>query len=499
MGQTRYIRFLKERYRILLGYTGLINVLVGGLILLPCLVLVGFPDELDLVWGFLLPGLGSAAFGASLWRLFLPRGGESLSLAEGGVVVVLSWGFAILVGTVPFLTVGGLNFIQALFESTSGWTTTGLSVVDVSQASHMILLFRSTMQFAGGAGLAIIMLSALAGPAGTGLSAAEGRTDQLMPHIRQSAKMVLTLYAGYTVMGFAALRMAGMDWFDAVNHAFCALSTGGFSTRVESIGYWNSASVEAVVIILMLLGNTSFLTSYTLLHGNFRAVCRNGELRLQALLIPGMVLFVFFGVCAGLYPTLGKQMRVAIFEVTTALSTTGFSTVGYGDWSGLGWLILIALMIIGGSAGSTAGGIKQYRVYALFRALLWEFRKMLLPQGTVTEPDVWIGESRRFLCDRDLRQIALFVCLYLGTLTVGTGILAAYGHPLRESLFEFASVLGTVGLSTGITSPTAPAGVLGTEILGMFLGRLEFFIVIIGLSRLVTNITTMTASIWKKD
>jgi trk system potassium uptake protein TrkH len=499
MSDQRYGRFLRGRYRILLGYLGLIEVLAGGLILSPCLLLPAFPEELALAWGFLAPGLGLVAIGGVQWRVFLPRGGESLTLQEGAVVVVLAWISAVLVGALPLLAVGGLNFTQAVFESTSGWTTTGLSVVDVTTAPRLLLFYRSVMQLAGGAGLAVIMLSALAGPAGTGLSAAEGRADQLVPNVRRSAKLVVTIYSGYVIFGCLALILAGMDWFDAINHAFAAISTGGFSTRPESIGYWNSPLVEGVAVVLMLLGTMNFVTGYALLHGKFRAVGKNGEIRLQALLIPTLVVVVLFGVTSGLYPTLGKQVRVAIFEVVTALSTTGFSTVGYGDWNGLGWLVLIVLMIIGGGTGSTAGGLKQYRVYALYRALLWEFRRMLLPRGAVTMPDVWVGETRRFLGDRELRQLATFAFLYLGTLAVGTGVLASYGYSLRESLFEFASALGTVGLSVGVTSAAAPAGVLWIETVGMLLGRLEFFVVFIGLTRLVANTAAMMASASKGD
>jgi len=494
MGDSRHAVFLRQRYRVILGYTGLIAALIGGIILTPLCLLPAWPGESSLAWGFLLPGAGLAVAGAALWRSFLPRSGESLPQAEAWVVIVLSWALAVLVGALPFLAVGGLDLTQALFESTSGWTTTGLSVVDVTVASPLILFYRSVMQLAGGAGLAIIMLSALAGPAGTGLSTAEGRADQLVPQVRQSAKLVLTIYAGYTVLGCAALRLAGMAWFDAVNHAFAALSTGGFSTRAESIGYWDSPQIEAVTVVLMLLGTMNFLTAYALLHGKLRAVGKNGEIRLQALLLPLAALVLFAGVSSGLYPTLGKQLRSAVFEAVTALSTTGFSTVGYGDWSGLGWLVLIVLMLIGGGTGSTAGGLKQYRVYALYRGLLWELRRRRLPRGAVTEPDVWVGDSRRFLKDRELLQIALFVCLYLATLALGTGILAAYGYPLRESLFEFASALGTVGLSTGVTAADAPKGLLWAETTGMLLGRLEFFVIFLGVTKLLGDLGAMTRS-----
>jgi trk system potassium uptake protein TrkH len=488
MSRQRHTEFMRHRWRIMLGYSGLVSVLVGLIILAPCLGLLFFPGEIDLAWGVALPGTGLSLLGIIIWRGLLPRGGATLSLQEGAVVVVLSWLLAVIVGAVPFILIGGLDFTQAVFEATSAWTTTGLSVVDVEKASRLLLLLRSVMQLAGGAGLAIIMLSALTGPSGSGLSAAEGRADQLVPHVRRSAKLVMTMYSGYVVFGCIALYLAGMGWFDAVNHAFAALSTGGFSTRTASIGYWNSPGVEAVTILLMLLGTMNFVTGYALMHGKFRAVCKNGEIRLQMLVLPAAALIAFTGVTANLYSSVGQQVRVAIFETVSALSTTGFSTVGYGNWNGLGWLLLIGLMIIGGGTGSTAGGLKQYRIYVLYRSLATELRRMFLPRRAVTEPDVWVGEQRRFLQDRDIRQIAAFAFLYLLTLALGTGILTAYGYSLKESLFEFASALGTVGLSVGVTSADLPAGLLWTETVGMVLGRLEFFVLFLGTGKILSGL-----------
>ena len=480
----QYRKFLRQRYQAILGYTGLICLITGIALLVPLIALVAYPEEIDLAWGFVVPGGALALIGLVLWRQLAPQQATSLTLPEGAVIVVLTWLLAIAFGAIPFMSVGGLNFTQAVFESTSGWTTTGLSVVDVTQADHLILLFRSATQLVGGAGFAIIANGAITGPSGSGLTAAEGRSEQLVPNVRRSAKLVLSIYTGYVAVGTAALRLAGMGWFDAVNHSFTALSTGGFSTRAESLGYWDSPALEAVAIGLMLWGSLNYLTSYMLLTGKFKAVSRNSEIRLPALLIPLCALLLFLGVTAELYPTLGKALRASIFETVTALSTTGYSTVGYGDWNSLGWLVLIALMLIGGGTSSTAGGIKQYRIYVLYRALLWEIRRMLLPKNAITEPDVWQGARRRFLSDSQIRQISLFVFLYLLVYGSGSGLLAACGYSLQESLFEYASTLGTVGLSVGVTCANAPAAMLWAEILGMFLGRLEFFTVFIGIIRL---------------
>lgn len=486
----REAAYLRQRYRATLSYTGLILAILAALMLTPLLALLAWPTESGQAWAFLLPAALAAGLGLAGWRLLRPREEVVLTVQEGGVIVLLSWLAVCLLSAVPFMAVSGLNFTQAVFESVSGWTTTGLSVVDVTKASHVVLLWRSIMQLAGGAGLAIIMLSAITGPTGPAFSLAEGR-EQLVPHVRQSAKLVVSIYSGYMVVGTAALWLAGMSAFDAVNHAFAALSTGGFSTRPESIGYWNSVAVEAVTIPLMILGNLSFITAWLMLRRKFRAVGRNGEIRLMAVMVPLCAVLLFLLTARGLYPTLGKSVRVAVFETVTALTTTGFSTVGYGDWNSFGWVVLIVLMLIGGGTCSTAGGIKQYRVFLLWKSLLWELRRSLLPRTAVTENPVWEADCVVFVQDARLRQIGVFVFLYLLTFATGTAILAAHGYGLKESLFEYASAVGTVGLSVGVTSPTAPPGVLWAEIVGMLLGRLEFFVILASAAKLARDVKEM--------
>ena len=483
----RYVEHLRQRYRAIMGYTGLLSLVAGLLILSPLALLVVYPDERWLAWGFLLPALLLGLPGLVLWWRLTPRPAVSLSAQEGAVIVVLTWFLVMVVGAIPFAAADRLSFTDALFESTSGWTTAGLSVVDVAQASPLILFYRSVIQMAGGAGLAIIMLSALVGPVGPGLTVAEGRTEQLLPHVRRSARLVLTMYAGYIVAGILALRLVGMGWFDAVNHAFSALSTGGFSTRTESIAYWQSPAVEAVIIILMLLGTMNFLTAYTLMQGKLRATARNSEVRQTLVLIVLSVGVLLVGL-AGVYPNLGESLRVTIFNAVSALSTTGFSTVDYLQWNSLGWLVLILLMLIGGGTGSTAGGIKQYRIHVLFKGLAWEFRRRLLPRHAVTEADYWQGERRLFISDRHLRQVGMFVFLYMLAFFLVGGIIAACGYGLGDSLFEAASALSTVGISVGITGPGSPAGVLWVEMAAMVLGRLEFFTVFVGLIRIFHDV-----------
>jgi trk system potassium uptake protein TrkH len=213
-------------------------------------------------------------------------------------------------------------------------------------------------------------------------------------------------------------------------------------------------------------------------------VARNGEVRLFSLLVPLASAALFFLTSASLYPHLGKSLRVAVFETVSALTTTGFSTVGYGNWNGFGLAVLLGLMLIGGGTCSTAGGIKQFRIHLLWRALGLEVRRLAAPRNAVLESTLWEGERRVFLNDGQVRQTSVFVFLYLALFAIGVLLLCSCGFSLEHSLFEFASALGTVGLSIGVTSPGMPESALWAESLAMFLGRLEFLVVIASLFKL---------------
>ncbi|MEO1646754.1 MAG: potassium transporter TrkG, partial [Chloroflexota bacterium] len=362
---------------------------------------------------------------------------HSPNLQEGMVSIVLSWVVAILFGTVPFLLISNLTFSQAIFESTSGWTTTGLSVVDVTTAPPIILLYRSIIQLVGGAGFAIIVLSSITGPVGSGLSEAEGRDDKLAPNVRHSAGLVLRIYISYVIFGIVAYALAGMPVFDAVNHAFAAVSTGGFSTRPESIGYYDSIAIEAVTFVLMLLGTLNFLTAWLVVRGKWRDVLRNGEIRLFAVLLPIAATLIFASLVGQLYTNAGETMRVALFETFSALSTTGFSITSYGAWTPSAIMVMIIIMTIGGGSGSTSGGIKQFRIYILLNALYWEIRKAFLPENAVNRASIWRGSERVPLTDKQVRRTALYLFFYVSLFFVLTlGILFHGNYTVAQALFE---------------------------------------------------------------
>jgi trk system potassium uptake protein TrkH len=294
----------------------------------------------------------------------------------------------------------------------------------------------------------------------------------------------LIIYSGYVLAGILLYRLLGMGLFDAINHSMAALSTGGFSTKVNSIGEWNSLPLELCTIVLMLLGSMNFATHYLLLRGKFRSVLLNGEVQLLLFIIAFLTPVTAFLGLRELYPNLPHALRIASFQVISAFTTTGFSTVSYSNWNAFSILALVLLMIIGAAMNSTGGGIKLYRIYLLMKSLLWEIRQYFIPRSAISMHYIWRGENKFYVEAFHIREVANYTFLFLGTYFVGVMIFLAKGYPLAESLFEFASALGTVGLSIGITTKDAPSLILWTEIAGMFLGRLEFYVIFFALIKL---------------
>ncbi|MBE0644253.1 MAG: TrkH family potassium uptake protein [Bacteroidetes bacterium] len=403
-----------------------------------------------------------------------------LRLGDAGPAIFWGWVILVIAAMPPFMTLSGMTVIQALFESISGWTTTGLSVVEYAGTNSLIFLWRSILQLAGGAGLAILLVSISGGASGSLYSRVEGR-DLLVPHVKDSARLVLRLYAIYLIVGVLSYMAVGLSFYESFNHACAAISTGGFSNRPESIGTWDSVYVEGVSIALMILGNMNFITAWLLARGKWTLLGRNSELRLMVVAIAAGAVLVYVFTTAHVYADFSKDGRVAFFETVSALTTTGFSTTSYTSWSHTGILVLIILMVIGGGACSTAGGLKQIRVYILWKSMVRAVRTFILPRGATLPLRVHDGERWRNVTEGELSALSAFTILYLAFLTAGTLLLTMQGYSLSDSLFEFASALGTVGISIGITGPHTPAMPLLAMSAAMLLGRLEIFLVFFGI------------------
>ena len=485
----QFIDQLKLKYKLLLNYLGVILMVDGLILLVPLIIIPFYKDEVSQITYFILPSAITLMVGGLLWRFTRKTTYHmAMSIREGGVIVVIAWMITCIISATPFILEGTLNFTQAMFESVSGWTTTGLSVVDVTQTTHVFLLWRSVMQLFGGAGIAVIVLASIIGPFGRGLYSAEGRSDLLLPNITKSAKLIMTIYLGYILAGICLYVFAGMPMFDAVNHSIAAVSTGGFSTLPGSIGDYNNVLIELITIILMIAGTINFAAHYVLLKGEFKRFLKIGEIKLMFFVLSLMIPLVCFFSLKSLYPSIDKVLRVGFFELISALSTTGFSTVSYLEWNDFAIFMMIILMLIGGGTGSTAGGIKQYRIYVLYKSFMYNIKGFLLPPKRIKEISVEKPEGKVFLEDNSINEVSNFVFIYIVLYLIGVSVLVLNGYSLKESMFEFASSLGTVGISVGITSASAPPIVLWTETIGMFFGRLEILIIFYAIAKVYKDI-----------
>ncbi|ALL00234.1 Trk-type K+ transport system, membrane component [Pyrodictium delaneyi] len=408
---------------------------------------------------------------------------RSLSKEETLILVGFSWLTTPLLSAIPVSYALGVPLIDAWFESVSGFTTTGLSVFNgavdpdynvyipsVEELPLSILWWRAVTEWLGGFGIVVMfyVFARLGGLPAHLVGFAEGRFERLEPSIAKSIQALMALYLFLTITGAILLYIAGMTPADAVYHSMTGIATGGFSTHSESVGFYNSVIVEAAAIIVMALGAANFADLYALVKGIPRRFSREIESFIAVALLS-----IFVGT-AILYITgwtLYHPLREAAFDVVTALSGTGF---GISDLSKApeAWkAFLVPLMLIGGSAFSTTGGIKQYRLMVLAKNIVWMVTETVYGTGRITVRRV----GGYAITESELRRVMTIVTLF--TLTHMGGTLALMllipGCSLADAAFEAASALGTVGLSVGITSAAATWQVKAVLMVLMTLGRLE--------------------------
>lgn len=466
------------------GTIGKLIMLIGFLVLIPIIVIPFYPDEYIYIFSFIIPSLITIFVGYLLSR---PKNYADLNfhwqytMQKGSLTVLFAWGFGIFLGSIPFIMSNQLNIIQAIFESVSGWTTTGLSVMDVSVTPQIFIFYRAFMQFCGGLGFILVMILLVQGHLSMSLFNAEGHPDKLMPNLKKTARLILIIYLSFLIFGTLLYSIFGMPLFDAITHTMCALSTGGFSNKLNSIGEYKSLSIEIVTVFLMIVGTTNFSVLMLVYKRKFREATRVSEVKFMFFLLAIIIPIVTFSLAIDMDLGFIEGFRHALFNVTTALSTSGFSTLNYANLPPLSLGILIVLMIIGGGAGSTAGGMKMSRIYILLRASLINLKKRFSSKRKITNA-YFIKPNGRTLIDNELIFDTLgFFISYLVIYLIGAFTLTLTAKAsLSDAMFEFASALGTVGLSIGITNMETNSATLIVEMIGMILGRLEIFIVLIG-------------------
>ena len=484
----RYAQRLRIRYRLIISYVGWGLTALALAMLFPLAAALFQVDyESEQLWAFLWPIVGSLVVGGLL-ILQRPRGEiNPLSVSEGGVIVLILWVLAPTISTFPFLYLTPASFAQAIFETVSSWTTTGLSVINPEHTRHVLLLWRSWMSWLGGLGLVVLVSAALVGANSAGLYQAEARSEQLRANLAYSTRLIFIIYTVYTVIGGLLYRLVGLSWFDAINHTFVALSTGGLSTRMDNIAAFQSVWVNLVSILLMILGAISFPVHYALWRRRWRDVVRDGEMRIFAgLLALGTFLLMWRSLPLGI-----SHWSDGLFHAVSALTTTGFSTTNLARLDDFGLIVLILLMFVGGGAFSTAGGVKLWRAYLLLKTLKWQIRKYQLPRTASYPLMVWRAGQRRKVSDIEIQEMITSVTFQVLFFSLGLLILVGNGISLRDAAFDLVSALSTVGLSVGAVGPDSPPFILAVFTAAMALGRLEFLVVFFAGAKFARDLLTM--------
>ena len=471
---------------------GKLMILVGLFVAAPIAILPFYPEEANHFFDFFIPGGGSCLLGLIVClftKKEVPKTntwkgkGWKASVQQSSLTVLFAWTWGVLIGALPFVISGQLTMVQALFEAVSGWTTTGLSVINVAESPMIYLFHRSFMQYCGGLGFVMMMIQFITNKKSMELYNAEGHPDKLMPNLKKTGHAIFYIYNICLIVGTVAYRIAGMSWFDGICHSMCSLSTGGFSTKLNSIGEYNSLPIEIITIVLMLIGTTNFAALLLLAKGKVKSFFKVSEVRFMFGLLFVFVPLTAISLSKGLEISFLEGLRKSAFDLVSALSTSGYSSMSYAGWPQFAIGVLILLMIIGGGIGSTAGGLKIARVYLMIRMVFTNIKKRLSPSNDVESPHFVKAQGKTPIDQSVIDDTTGYIFIYMIIYIIGSLMITVTANcTLVEAMFDFASSMSTVGLSIGITNPLTNNATLIIEMIGMLLGRLEIFIVLIGIS-----------------
>ncbi|MCE5274576.1 MAG: TrkH family potassium uptake protein [Deltaproteobacteria bacterium] len=468
-----------------------VNILGKGLffmslsLLIPLCASVYYQEDdlSSLALGALICGVAGAVM------VFLSRRPEGeLRHREGFLVVTLAWTLAGLFGAIPFRLSGYFaSYIDAVFETVSGFTTTGATVLtNVEVLPHGLLLWRALTHWLGGMGIIVLTIAILPylGVGGMQIFNAESpgpTVDKLKPRITETAKLLWGIYVGLTVLEAILLLAGGMGAFDAVCHSFATMATGGFSTKNASIGAYASPYIDAVVTVFMLIAGANFALHYAALTGNVKAYLHSHEFRWYLAIYSLACLFIMWNT-RDLYPSFLQLLRYVTFQVSSILTTTGFATYDFIKWPVAAQIMLVLLMVIGGCAGSTSGGVKVMRLGILIKFAHREIFKLVHPHavksikwdGHTVQPDV-------------LQSILGFSIFYALILLVGTLLISMLGIDFTSSVSSVIACTGNVGPGLASVGPMGnfahipPAGKVILTFC-MLVGRLEVYTILVVLS-----------------
>jgi trk system potassium uptake protein TrkH len=461
-------------------------------------VAMGLCSALSFFWGdpvwarqsLLISSGITVAFAIVL--LILTRGDINLSRRDGFGVVTFGWIFAALFGALPYILSGVIpNPVSAVFETMSGFTTTGASVLPAGKfmtlesVPHGILFWRALTHWFGGMGVLVLCVAILPflGVGGMQLYRAEmpgPSKDRLTPRISTTAKLLWGVYALLTLIEVLLLKfVGGMNWFDSLCHTFATMATGGFSTRTASVGAYDSGVIDCIIILFMFLAGVNFSLHYYALVGKPKRYLQDPEFRFYTIFLVICGLFLTFNIWGSVYDGFLYSLRTAFFQATSILTTTGFVTADFDLWPDASRMLLVLMMFVGGCAGSTGGGIKVVRILILWKKMIKEARQFMRPQAVMQ-----VKMGRESVEQEIVSHIAAFFIIFIFVFGLASFLMTFYTPDLLTAVTSVIATLGNigpglnaVGASQNFAAIPLPGQIILT--LCMLLGRLELYTVLI--------------------
>jgi len=458
--------------------------------------IIGLTMGVSLVVSFAAADPASAKYGltagcaislaAAILIWMLTRGPIELSRRDGFGVATFGWLLAAVFGALPYVISGTISQpIPAVFETMSGFTTTGASVLsNLESLPKGILFWRAMTHFFGGMGVLVLCAAILPFLKVGGMHVYHAEVpgpskDRLTPRIASTAKLLWGAYLLFCVLETVLLRFGGMSWFDAWCHTCATMATGGFSTRTASVGAYGSLYLETVIVCFMFIAGTNFVLHLKLLRGRPFEYLRDSEFRIYFLFWLSACLILTLNVWGDTYESLGESLRAAFFQGTSIMTTTGFCTADFNAWPATSRILLVLLMFVGGCAGSTGGGVKNIRILVVVKAL---FREIFLYMRPAAVKKVKVGGAT--VKQESVSNIVAFLMIFVILFAVGSLIMTAFTPDLGTAISCTIACLGNIGPglnAVGATQNYAEIPSTGKAILVFFmlLGRLELYTVLV--------------------
>jgi len=450
---------------------------------------MGVPLLVSLIWqeGSVLAFILSIAVTLFSGVILVAHGQKDgrMSFREGFVIVAGAWILTSLAGALPFTLCGAVpTYLDGLFESVSGLTTTGASVIDnVEILPKSILLWRSMTHWLGGMGIIVLFIVFLPNMSGAvHLFKAEVPgpiSERVLPRIRDNALKLWQIYLGLTLAQIILLMLVGMDWFDAINNSFATMATGGFSTKNTSIMYYNNLGIELIIVTFMIIAGGNFGLYYVAWRSGIKKILKDVEFQFYLLIIAVSTLMIALSLWWTMGTGVGNSLRHALFQVASIMTTTGFASDDFNQWPSFTKFILLCLMFIGGSAGSTSGGIKVSRIILLCKLSWAELRRAIHPKAVIN-----VRFAKTSVDPLVLNTVAVFFFLFLSIFAFATLLITATGLEPFDAMSAVAATMGNVGPGFGVVGPTTTYSSINSFgelvlILCMLLGRLELFTLLV--------------------